>query len=388
MKTLASPGRIVLGLSLLLLGPVLPAAEPVTVFTSGATIAGKVYQGVRIPALLRLVDGSLLAFAEARVHGLADHGDVDLVLTRSRDQGVTWSAPIVVADAADAFVGNAAPVVDAKTGVITVLMAWKAPGAVERDIRSGKQPPCAIWSIHSSDGGATWSAPVPTKGLEDLSTTRGWRWNLPSPCHGIQLAHGPHAGRLVIAGNHSAPGGASNAFLGAHLLLSDDGGTTWRVGAVDGAPAGGRPGMVPYPNESAVAEWSDGTLVVHTRDEGGPTPGTRAVALSRDGGETFVAPFVDMPFLVAPVCQGALLCGQDAAGRELLIATMPGEAKKRERLVLRSSRDGGATWAAEQVLFLGSAAYSDVAQLEPGRFLVLAEVDGYRRIVAFTATVP
>jgi sialidase-1 len=388
MKTLANPRRLLIGLSLLVLGPTLRAAEPVAVFTSGATIAGKIYQGVRIPALLRLADGTLLAFAEARVHGLADHGDVDLVMTRSNDQGATWSAPIVVADAAEAFVGNAAPVLDAKTGVITVLMAWKAPGAVERDIRSGKQPPCAIWSIRSTDGGTTWSAPTPTKGLEDLSTTREWRWNLPSPCHGIQLTHGPHAGRLVIAGNHSAPGGASNAFLGAHLLLSDDGGVTWRVGAVDGAPVGGRAGVVPYPNESTVAELSDGTLVVHTRNEGGPTPGTRAVALSRDGGETFVAPFTDMPFLIAPVCQGALLTGQDAAGRDVLIATMPGSPKKRERLVLRPSRDGGATWGDEQVLYPGAAAYSDVAQLAPGRYLVLAEVDGYRRIVALTANVP
>jgi sialidase-1 len=116
----------------------LAAADGVTVFAGGSTIAGKVYQGVRIPALLRLADGTLLAFAEGRVHGLADHGDVDLILSRSNDQGATWSAPVVVADAADAFIGNAAPIVDAKTGVITVLMAWKAPGAVERDIRSGK----------------------------------------------------------------------------------------------------------------------------------------------------------------------------------------------------------------------------------------------------------
>lgn len=388
MKPITAQGRLLACLSSLLISASLQAAEPVTVFTSGGTIAGRTYQGVRIPALLRLENGTLLAFAEARVHGLADHGDVDLVLTRSTDHGATWSAPVVVADAADAFVGNAAPVVDAKTGIITVLMAWKAPGAVERDIRSGRQPPCVLWSIRSSDGGATWSSPVPAKGLEELSTVRGWRWNLPSPCHGIQLAHGPHAGRLVVAGNHSAPGGAGNGFLGAHLLLSDDGGTTWRVGAVDAAPEGGRQGAVPYPNESAVAELPDGTLVVHTRDEGGPTPGTRAVTVSRDGGDTFATPFTDAPALVAPVCQGALVTGEDVHGGSILVATMPGEAKKRERLVLRSSRDGGATWPMERVLYPGSAAYSDLALLGRGRFLILAEVDNYRRIVALTATVP
>ena len=375
-------------LSSLACAAALAAAEPVTVFAGGATIAGRSYQGVRIPALLRTGDGTLLAFAEGRVHGLADHGDIDVLLARSRDHGATWSAPALVADAGDAFIGNAAPVLEAKTGVITVLLAWKASGANERDIRAGRQPPCAVWAIRSGDGGATWSAPAPAKGLEELAAIRGWRWNLPSPCHGIQLAHGPHAGRLVVAGNHSAPGGAGNHFLGAHLLLSDDGGTTWRVGAIDAAPPAGRQGAVPYPNESAVAELPDGTLVVHTRDEGGPAPGTRAVTVSRDGGETFTAPFADAPALVAPVCQGALLAGEDAGGAPILIATMPGEAKKRARLVLRPSRDGGASWGADQVLHPGSAAYSDVTQLAPGRFLVLAEVDDYRRIVAFTATVP
>lgn len=380
--------RMMIGLLMSLAVFQAAAAEPVTVFSGGMDVAGTRYQGIRIPALLRLADGTLLAFAEGRVAGLADHGDVDTLLSRSSDEGRTWSAPVVVANDGAAFVGNAAPVLDAKTGAITVLLAWKAAGATETEIRNGKGKPCAIWAIRSTDGGKTWSAPGPAGGLGDLAATRGWRWNLPSPCHGIQLVHGAHAGRLVVAGNHSTPGGAGNQFLGAHLLLSDDGGLTWRIGGTDIAPEGGRTGKTLNPNESTVAERDDGVLVVHTRDQGGSMPGTRAATLSRDGGATFTAPFAMVEALVAPVCQGALISGRDAAGQPLLIASMPGHPDKREKLLIRLSRDGGATWSDGPLLHAGGAAYSDIAELAPGRFLVVAELDGYQRIAAIPFTLP
>lgn len=368
-----------------------PAAEPslpVDVFTGGMTAGGQRYAGIRIPALLRLADGTLLAFAEGRVDGLADHGDVDTLLSRSTDEGRTWSAPVVVADDGKAFVGNAAPVLDAKSGAITVLLGWKAAGVTETAIRTGKAPACAIWAIRSTDGGRTWSAPGPAGGLADLAAARGWRWNLPSPCHGIQLVHGAHAGRLVVAGNHSTAGGAGNQFLGAHLLLSDDGGLTWRVGGSDSAPEGGRIGKTLNPNESAVAEREDGVLVVHARDQGGGAPGTRAAALSRDGGMTLAAPFAMVEALVAPVCQGVLIAARDAAGQPLLVASMPGHPDQREKLLIRLSRDGGARWSDGPLLHAGGAAYSDLAELAPGRFLALAELDGYRRIAAIAFTIP
>jgi sialidase-1 len=383
--------RTMIGLMLsaaLLQAPAAEPSSPVDVFTGGMTAGGQRYAGIRVPALLRLADGTLLAFAEGRVDGLADHGDVDTLLSRSADDGRTWSAPVVVAEAGAAFVGNPAPVLDAKTGAITVLLGWKAAGVTETAIRNGKAPACAIWAIRSGDGGRTWSAPGPAGGLIDLAAARGWRWNLPSPCHGIQLAHGAHAGRLVVAGNHSTSGGAGNQFLGAHLLLSDDGGSTWRVGGADIAPEGGRAGRTLNPNESTVAERDDGVLVVHTRDQGGAAPGTRAATLSRDGGETLVAPFAMIEALVAPVCQGALLAGHDATGAPLLIASMAGHPDKREKLLIRLSRDGGATWSDGPLLHAGAAAYSDVAELAPGRFLAVAELDGYRRIAAIAFILP
>ncbi len=382
--------RLLLGV--LAIGPLVAAGEstiaaPVDVFAAPAKGEKGPYAGYRIPAICRLPDGTLLAFAEARVQSLADNADVDLVQRRSTDGGRTWEPMTVVADVGPAFIGNAAPVVDRRDGSVAMLVAWKAAGAHESDIRAGKQPPCEIRLTRSTDGGRTWSALIPAPGLADLATTRGWRWNLPSPCHGIQLAKGPHAGRLVVAGNHSSPDGAGNKYLGAHALLSDDGGRTWSVGAVDTPPATGRTGPVVFPNESTVAEWTDGTLVFHTRDEGGPAPATRGVARSTDAGATFTAPFAPEPAIVGPVCQGALLTGVDAAGKPVLLASLPADPKARKRLVIRCSRDGGATWEDGPVLHEGGAAYSDLVELGEGRFLALAELDGYRRIAAIAFTI-
>ena len=53
----------------------------------------------RIPALIEASNGDLLAFAEGRVGGRGDSGDIDLVLRRSSDGGDTWSDLEVVWDA-------------------------------------------------------------------------------------------------------------------------------------------------------------------------------------------------------------------------------------------------------------------------------------------------
>lgn len=357
-----------------------PAGSPATtdVFISGR----HGHKGYRIPAVVRTRDGVLLAFCEGRVHGLGDAGDVDLVLSRSADGGRTWSEPEVVADAGKDFIGNPAPVVDTRDGAVTVLLTWKAGAAHEGDIRAGKQPPATVWSVRSEDGGRTFSKAAPVEGLNRELLARGWRWNIPGPGHAIQLAHGPHAGRLVCAANHSGGGGPGGAFLGGNAFLSDDGGRTWSLGAVDAAPDGGRKGAVVFPNESTVAELPDGTLRFDTRDEGGPAKATRGWTTSGDGGRTFASPYVPEDGLVGPVCQGSLLAAADAAGRPVLLASLPADPKARRTMQVRLSRDGGRTWQPGPVLHPGGAAYSDLVQLEPGRFLALVEIDGYRSIRA------
>jgi hypothetical protein len=54
--------------------------ESIAVFVSG----NEGHKSYRIPAIIDLPNGDLLAFAEGRVHGSGDYGDVNIVLKRSR----------------------------------------------------------------------------------------------------------------------------------------------------------------------------------------------------------------------------------------------------------------------------------------------------------------
>jgi sialidase-1 len=164
---------------------------------------------------------------------------------------------------------------------------------------------------------------------------------------------------------------------------SDDGGKTWKLGAVDAAPAEGRPakGDFVYPNESTCAELPDGRIVFSTRDQGGPSKANRGIAWSKDGGASFEAAYAPDHGLTGPVCQGSLLSGTDAAGKPVLLCSFP-SGKGREKLLIRLSRDGGKSWQDGPLLFPGAAAYSDLVQLAPGRFLAIAELKGYGGISA------
>ena len=57
------------------------------VFVSGTGV----YHTYRIPAVIMTPKGTLLAFCEGRKSSRSDHGDLDLVLRRSTDDGQTWT---------------------------------------------------------------------------------------------------------------------------------------------------------------------------------------------------------------------------------------------------------------------------------------------------------
>lgn len=334
------------------------------------------YHTFRIPTIIRAANGDLLAIAEGRVSGQSDAGNIDLVMKRSTDGGLTWGQLTRIGDFGEGTIGNPAPVLDADSGDIIILAVLQPEGVHEGHIRNGHgyRDPCII---RSSDHGVTWSEPV---SLVETADREDWRWYATGPCHGIQLRHGPHAGRLVVPANFSTDDGAGNNQLGAHALLSDDAGHTWRIGAVDDSYVGNDH---INPNESAVVELADGTLLFNTRDQGGSSRATRASTLSKDGGESFEAPYAPVDDLVTPVCQGALL-SIEQEGRQVIIYSGPGVWNARELMKLRYSTDQGESWQDGPVLYDGSSAYSDMVNLAGSTIGCLFEIDSYQRIVFTT----
>jgi len=343
----------------------------VEVFHSGE----RGYHTFRIPAVVRLPGGDLLAFAEGRLNGAGDSGDVDVVMKRSRDQGASWGPLQVLADNGPGLFGNPAPVVDRVSGAVVLVLVRQPEGCHEGQIRAGTGGYRDPYLMRSRDGGRLWEGPTSIAAIADREE---WRWYAAGPCHGIQLERGEHAGRLVVPANFSTSGGPENRFLGAHLLLSDDGGRSWRVGAVGDGHVGDDD---INPSETAVVELADGSLYVNTRDQHGSSEGTRAATWSVDGGASFSTPFRADLGLPGPVCQGALLHGGELGEEELILYSGPSDPGGRRRMAIRGSRDQGRSWEELLVVYPGEAAYSDLVRLEDGSFGCLFEADGYQRIV-------
>ncbi|MGP3968725.1 sialidase family protein [Streptomyces sp. 6N223] len=311
------------------------------------------YHAFRIPAVVRAEGGVVVAFAEGRRDSLDDYGDIDVVARRSLDGGCTWEPMTVVADAGADTIGNPAPVVDPATGRITLLTCGN-PG--------DSQSPRRVYVQHSDDEGRGWSAP---REITAQVKPEGWDWYATGPGHGLALRHGAHAGRLLIPANHTYLQDGEERH-GAHSLLSDDGGNTWRVGYV--AQPGGEELEL---NENTFAELPDGRIYSNVRDHHGTDPATRADAYLAPGGAELLAPYEPEPGIVGPVVQGSTLLVEGAA--PLLVYSGPASSSGRSSMTLRVSEDEGVSWREGPRLSDDPAAYSDLAQLDESALGLLYE---------------
>jgi sialidase-1 len=326
------------------------------------------YHTYRIPAVIRAQNGDLVAFCEGRKSGGGDAGDIDLLTKRSSDGGKTWSAQQVLWDDADNTCGNPCPVLDASTGTLWLLLTHNLGRDREKDIIARTvRGSRSVWLLSSTDHGKTWTKPA-----EITATTKdpSWTWYATGPGIGIQIQHGPHAGRLVVPCDHNYDGlDPKNSQRASHVIFSDDHGKTWKLGGTL------QPGM----NECQVAELFDerGTLLMDMRSYRGKS--ARAEARSGDGGETW-SEIVDVPALVEPVCQASLLRHD---GAKLLLFSNPAHPKQRVNLTVRASADDAQTWRDVVVLHAGPSAYSSLVALsatEAGCLYERGETRAYEKI--------
>ena len=372
--------------------PLATAFEPTTVFEEKQNG----YKVFRIPALVRCANGDLLAFCEARQGG--DASQIDLVLKRSSDAGKTWSSLQVVQESDDyrnevsganveITIGNPAPVVD--------LLDPKHPGRIWVPFTLEND---RVFVISSDDHGHTWS---PRREITQTVKKPGWGWYATGPVHSIQVQRGPHRGRIVVPCDHRiGEAGRDDGKLGAHAILSDDHGQTWRLGAIDDTYDDAL-----NSNETTVVELNDGRLYFSTRDQNGQAPGTRGEAWSSDAGATFdpsgdpawsffrpAAEIIDPP--VVQCCLLRAASKLDGDSQDLLLFSGPDDngpsGQGRSDMRVRYAVDEAKTWHDGPLIHVGPAAYSDMVRIDPQTIGILFEAgdpgqkNAYARIV-FTA---
>ena len=319
------------------------------------------YTMYRIPGICVAPGGTILAHAEARLGRGGDWDNIDLVMRRSFDHGLTWDAPRRVLDHRDFGEGplhNFNTIVDHENGIVHALFCFGYARA---------------FYMQSADDGASFSQPREiSAAFEDFRPEYDWGVLAIGLPNGIRLRQ---SGRLII------PVWLSTSRTSAHrpnrcaTIYSDDDGATWQRGAMV-------PDVVPNLNETGIVELEDSSVLLNMRNGIGVT--RRVISRSRDGISDWSIPQLD-PQLLEPTCQGALFrhgWPGEGAGRILFCNpdNIDGEDAKgssifrtRKNLTIQLSLDDCQSWAFAKVIEPGYAGYSALAVCADETILCLFE---------------
>lgn len=355
----------------------------VPVFVSGT----EGHKSYRIPTIISLPNGNLLAFCEGRVDHSGDYGNINIVLKRSLDKGKTWIALQNVVDAGDLQAGNPAPVVDLTDPAYPkgrVFFFYNTGNSHEGEIKKGKGVR-EVWYKTSTDNGITWSDATnittqthrPKQPLihSAYNFSEDWRWYANTPGHAMQFSEGLYKGRMFVSANHSA-GDPQPHFTDykAHGFYTDDHGKTFHLSEDVNMPGS---------NESIAAELSGNRLMMNIRNQKGDIK-NRIVAISNNGGQTWDNVYFDKN-LPDPVCQGSILTIDKRKYGAILAFSNSADTKIRDNLTLRISKDDGKTWFKNIVIDHtgknGNTAYSDIVKMSSKKIGVLYEKDNYDKIM-------
>lgn len=347
---------------------------PVSVFVAGH---GNHFKSIRIPALVTTNKGTLLAFAEGRM-GNRDQSQNKLILSRSTDNGKTWSAVRTIWNDGKSCINNPTAVVDRTTGDIFVIVLRFPPGTSE-----GTNFPEGVtgknllrnFILKSSDDGVTWSKP-----RDVTATTRrpvGVKIMAPGPGIGIQLTRSQYKGRLIFP---FSEGIGLNRNLSA--VYSDDDGKTWHLGQ----PTPHSPKI--KPNENTAVELSDGSVMFNARHQN-RGKAVRTIAISTNGGLTW-GPLHDAPALYDPTCEGSALRYSfavpfKAGSKNQILYCAPGGPGRKNGTVYLST-DNGKTWPQKKLVVTGGFSYSSMTRLANGEVGLLYEQGGQIKFTTFAVS--
>ncbi len=306
----------------------------------------------RIPAIITAEDGSLVVATDRRKYNQSDlPEDIDVVIRRSEDGGITWSEPLTIAEGTGVRkgFGDAGLVrTTEKNGLLCIFVGGEG-------IFNNSSPsnPTRTYVCKSTDNGKTWSEPRDITGqlygTECTVTDRqGWYASFCASGNGLQTRDG----RIMFVG--AVRENSANT-LSNFVYYSDDNGETWNVS--QRAKLGG--------DESKVTELNDGTILMSIRRQG---KGPRYYTKSTDGGITWgeVSEWAEM---LEPNCNGDIIrytSVSDGYEKNRLLHSIPNDAVSRRNVSVFVSYDEGQTWPVKKAICPTGSAYSSLTILPDG----------------------
>ena len=302
----------------------------------------------RIPGLVTTNKGTLLGVYDVRYNSSVDLQEyVDVGLSRSTDGGKSWEKmrlPLSLGEygglpKAQNGVGDPSILVDTQTNTVWVVAAWTHGMGNQR----------AWWSSHpgmdinhtaqlvlakSTDDGKTWSKPINiTEQVKDPS----WYFLLQGPGRGITMSDGTLVFPTQFIDSTRVPN--------AGIMYSKDRGKTWKMHNMARTNT----------TEAQVAEIKPGVLMLNMRDNRG---GSRAIAITKDLGETWTEHPSSRQALQEPVCMASLIhvdAKDNILNKDILLFSNPNTTKGRNHITIKASLDKGLTWLPEHQLMLDEA---------------------------------
>lgn len=316
----------------------------------------------RIPTILRTADGGIVALTDDRYSNTNDLGNhkIDIVIRKSMDNGITWSAEQTVAagdGSSDAAYGYGDPaVVRTKSGKLICLMA-----AGKNSYGTGM---LHMGYSESTDNGATWSVPVEL--YTNISKPEGITFQsvFTTAGKGVTFSNG----RVAFAMNGKV-GGTTNEYI----IYSDDEGESWTISPLAYTGA----------DESKLEIMNDNSLLVSVRRGGFSTHANRGYNrttgdASGDGINEWNEQGVWGNEMYANGCNADILYynrdTEDASRPDVIFHTLTKTYSTfRRDLRLYMSFDQGATWKEAFQLQQGYAAYSSMQKLDNGDLAIIFE---------------